>query len=311
MSNLAFVFPGQGAQYIGMGSDITKNFPACNKIFEQASYALGFDIKDMIFNGSEETLEITENTQPSVLTASMVCLQPLIEAGIKPDVTAGLSLGEYTALTYSGALSLKDALIIVRKRGKYMQEAVPVGTGTMAAIIGLDNDLIVKLCEEASNVGIVEAVNFNCPGQVVISGEVKAVEKAVELCKSKGARRAVVLPVSAPFHSSLLVNAGEKLACELEKIELGKLNIPVISNVTADYIDNPEEIKELLIKQVSSPIYWENSIRRMIGDGIDTFVEIGPGRVLSGFLRKIDKNVTALNIQDMNSLDNTLNILSN
>jgi len=311
MSNLAFVFPGQGAQYIGMGSDITKNFPACNKIFEQASYALGFDIKDMMFNGSEETLEITENTQPTVLTASMVCLQPLIEAGIKPDVTAGLSLGEYTALTYSGALSLKDALIIVRKRGKYMQEAVPVGTGTMAAIIGLDNDLIVKLCEEASNVGIVEAVNFNCPGQVVISGEVKAVEKAVELCKSKGARRAVVLPVSAPFHSSLLVNAGEKLACELEKIELGKLNIPVISNVTADYIDNPEEIKELLIKQVSSPIYWENSIRRMIGDGIDTFVEIGPGRVLSGFLRKIDKNVTALNIQDMNSLDNTLNILSN
>jgi len=310
MRKLSFIFPGQGAQYIGMGSGIAKNYSACNGIFEQASDALAFDIKDMIFNGSEETLEITENTQPSVLTASIVCLQPLIEAGIKPNVTAGLSLGEYTALTYSGALSFKDALVLVRKRGKYMQEAVPLGTGTMAAIIGLDNNLIIKLCEKASSEGIVEPVNFNCPGQVVISGEVKAVEKAVELCKSEGAKRAVILPVSAPFHSSLLANAGEKLACELENIELGELKIPVISNVTADYIGNSEEIKELLKRQVSSPVFWEDTIRKMISDGIDTFVEIGPGRVLSGFTRKIDKNVTVLNIQDIKSLDNALNILN-
>jgi [acyl-carrier-protein] S-malonyltransferase len=263
----------------------------------------------MIFEGDEETLKITENTQPAVLTASLACLQPLLEAGIKSNVTAGLSLGEYTALVYSGALNFKEAVALVKKRGKYMQEAVPEGTGTMAAIIGLDNDDVINACNEASKEGIVEPANFNCPGQVVLSGEVGAIEKAAQICKEKGAKRAIVLSVSAPFHSSMLKGAGEKLSIELESLETGELNIPVISNVTADYIKSPENIKELLIRQVSSPVLWEDSIRRMITDGIDTFVEIGPGKVLSGFVKKIDKTATVINIENMDTLNNALAVL--
>lgn len=310
MSKIAFIFSGQGAQYVGMGKDIVENYPSSKKIFEKASEALGFDVEEMIFNGDDETLKITENTQPAILTTSIACLQPLLENGIKADVVAGLSLGEYTAHVASGTFSFEDAVRIVKKRGKFMQEAVPIGIGTMAAIIGLEREDVIDCCRKASEIGIVEPANFNCPGQIVISGHTAAVEKAVELAKEKGAKRSVVLAVSAPFHSSLMKPAGEKLRTELEKINLNRMQIPVISNVTGEYIRSEEDIKDLLIRQVSSPVLWEDSVNRMIKDGVNIFVEIGPGKVLSGFVKKINKEVMTLNVENMESLNKTLEILA-
>jgi len=310
MSKIAFVFSGQGAQYVGMGKQIAQEYNSADGIFNQASEALGFDVKKMVFEGDEETLKITENTQPAILTTSIACMQPLIEKGIKPDVVAGLSLGEYSAHVAAGTMSFKDAVALVKKRGKYMQEAVPVGVGTMAAILGLDDKDAIECCKSASQVGIVEPANFNCPGQVVIAGEVKAVEKAAELCKEKGAKRAMLLPVSAPFHCSMLKPAGEKLSEELAKIELNEIKIPVVCNATAEYVYDKSLVKELLIKQVSSPVLWEASVKKMIDDGVDIFVEIGPGKVLSGFIKKINKDVRTLNVDDLESLNNTIGELT-
>lgn len=306
MGKLAFLFSGQGAQSVGMGKQIAEAYKSSEAIFDQASEVLGFDIKKMIFEGDDETLKITENTQPCIVTTSIACLQPLLEKGIKPDVVAGLSLGEYSAHVAAGTISIGDAVGLVRKRGKFMQEAVPLGVGAMAAILGLENDKVVEVCKEASSTGIVEPANFNCPGQVVVAGEVKAVEKAIELAKDKGAKRAMMLPVSAPFHCSLLKPAGEKLAAELEKIELKDIKIPVVTNVTAEYILDKSKVKDLLIRQVSSPVYFEESVRKMIDDGVDTFIEIGPGKTLIGFVKKINKDVKTLNVEDLESLNNTL-----
>lgn len=307
MAKIACIFPGQGAQYSGMGKEIAENYGQAMNIFEIASDKLGIDMKKLCFEGSEEDLKKTENTQPSILTTSIAILEVLKLNGITPDVTAGLSLGEYSALVASNAISFADAVAIVKKRGKYMQEAVPMGQGTMAAVLGMEKDQVEECLKMASGDGVVEAANYNCPGQIVIAGHTTAVEKACSILKEKGARRAMLLPVSAPFHTSLLKPAGEKLAEELEQVEVKDLEIPVVANVNAQVIKDKYEIKQLLIEQVSSSVLWEDSVRHMIDDlGVDTFIEVGPGKSLSAFVKKIDKNVAVYNVEDLASLENTI-----
>ena len=309
MGKLAVVFAGQGAQKIGMGKELAENYKVASEVFDEATSALGFDIREMIFNGDEATLMLTENTQPAVVTMSIAALRVLEEKGIKADVVAGLSLGEYSAHVASGTFKFQDAVKLVKKRGKFMQEEVPEGVGAMAAILNMDAETVLECCKEASSEGICEAANFNCPGQIVVSGEVKAVEKCCEIAKEKGAKRAMMLPVSAPFHCSMLEGAGEKLSKELENVEISDMNIPVITNVTAEYVENKDVVKELLKKQVSNSVKWEESVRKMIADGVDTFVEVGPGKTLSGFIKKIDKEIAVYNVEDIASLDKTLEAL--
>lgn len=309
MGKTAFVFAGQGAQKIGMGRELAENYKVADDVFSEACDALGFDIKKMIFEGDEATLMLTENTQPAVVTMSIAAYRVLEAAGVKPDMVAGLSLGEYSAHIASGTMSFADGVRLVKKRGRFMQEEVPEGVGAMAAVLGLNSSEVIDCAKRASEYGICEPANFNCPGQTVVSGEKAAVEKACEIAKKMGAKRAVMLAVSAPFHCSMLKGAGEKLAGELAGVELGKMNIPVITNVTADYVSDISEVKELLKKQVSNSVKWEESVRRMIADGVDTFVEVGPGKALSGFIKKIDKEVAVYNVEDIQSLEKTLEAL--
>lgn len=303
MSKTAFLFSGQGAQYVGMGKELYENSSESRKVFDEADEALGFSISELCFEGSKEELDKTENTQPAILTTSIAALRALEEKGIKADLAAGLSLGEYSALIYSGVFEFKDAVKLVKKRGKYMQEAVPEGKGAMAAVLGLEVEKLKEACVEAGKFGIVEAANFNCPGQIAIAGEVAAVEKAAELAKTAGAKRVVMLSVSGPFHTSMLKPASEKLAAELEKTEVNDLKVPVITNVTGQYIKSKDEIKGLLTKQVMSSVLWEATINRMLSDGVDTFIEIGPGKTLCSFVKKINKSVRTFNIEDVKSLN--------
>ncbi len=309
MMKLAIVFPGQGAQYAGMGKDLSENFSIAEEVFDTANRVLGYDIKKLCFEGPEDELIKTEITQPAILTMSIAAYKVLESKGVKPDVTAGLSLGEYCSLVVSGSLDFKDAVKLVSKRGKYMQDTVPQGMGGMAAVIGLDRATVEHICKEAADTGVVEPANINCPGQIVISGELKAINRASLLAKEKGAKRVINLSVSAPFHCSLLKPAGEKLSTDLEGVEFKHLSVPVITNVTGEYIKDECEIRDLLIRQVSNPVLWEDSIRLMLKDGVDTFIEVGPGRALSGFIKKIDKDVSIFNVENMNTLDNTLEAL--
>ncbi len=309
MGKIAFIFPGQGAQYVGMAQEIHTFSPNAKKVFDEADEALGFSVTDMIFSGDDETLKITENTQPTILTASVACAQPLLEAGIKPFMTAGLSLGEYGAHVLAGTFSFKDAVKLVRKRGKLMQETVPVGEGAMAALLGLSREDVLTVCQKAGEVGVVEPANFNCPGQIVVAGAANAVAEAVKVATEMGAKRAMLLNVSAPFHCSLLEPAGRLLAKELEAVEVKKPEIPVVSNVTGNSIGESEDVKELLVRQVSSSVRWEDCVKTMLEAGVDTFVEIGPGKTLSGFIKKIDKSVKTLNVEDKASLEATLTAL--
>ncbi len=306
MIKLACIFPGQGAQYPGMGKEIAENYRQAMDIFDKASERLGINMKKLCFEGDEEELKKTENTQPSILTTSIAILEVLKLNGIIPHVTAGLSLGEYSALVASNAINFEDAVALVKKRGRYMQEAVPAGEGTMAAVMGLQKDEVTECLKMASGYGVVEPANFNCPGQVVIAGHTKAVEKACALLKERGAKRAMLLPVSAPFHSSLLKPAGEKLADILDFVKVKKTEVPVVSNVNAQIIKDEYEIKKLLVDQVSSSVLWEDSVRNIIGMGVDTFIEVGPGRTLSAFVKKIDKSINTYNVEDIESLESTI-----
>ncbi len=302
MKRVAFIFPGQGSQYIGMGKEFYENFSVAREVFEEANDSLHFSISSLCFQGPEETLKLTENTQPAILAVSIAALKVLQnENGVNPQLTAGHSLGEYSALVASGSLTFADAVRIVRLRGRFMQEAVPVGEGAMAAILGMEREEVEKLCQEASSGEVLSPANFNCPGQIVISGHSKAVQRAIEKVKQEG-KKAVLLPVSAPFHSPLMEPAGARLQKELNGVPISDLKVPVVTNVEAEVNTSKERVKALLVAQVSSPVRWEESMRRMVEEKIEKSLEIGPGKVLSGLMKRIDPRIETANVEDLKTL---------
>ena len=303
MGKTAFIFPGQGSQYVGMGKELAEHFPVAQETFAEVNEALGIDLQRLCFHGPEAELKLTANTQPSILTVSIAAFRVLKkEVGWQADYLAGHSLGEFSALVAAGAMSFPDAVRIVRMRGQFMQEAVPVGEGGMAAVLGLEREKVEELCRQAAQGEVLTPANFNSPGQIVISGNLKAVERAIALAPGMGAKRAVPLPVSAPFHSPLMEPAGKRLGAELARIEISDLAAPVVSNVEAEPNTAKDRVRDLLIRQVSSPVRWEDSVKRMIELGVGRFVEIGPGKVLVGLLRRIDGTSQAFNLEDLASL---------
>ncbi|WP_339189180.1 ACP S-malonyltransferase [Bacillus sp. FSL M8-0025] len=304
MSKIAFLFPGQGSQFIGMGKELYEQVPAAKRLFDEADETLETKLSSLIFEGDAEELTLTYNAQPALLTTSIAVLEKFKESGITPDFTAGHSLGEYSALVAAGALSFKDAVYTVRKRGEFMNEAVPAGEGAMAAILGMDAEALKQVTDKVTEEGnLVQLANLNCPGQIVISGTAKGVELASELAKENGAKRAIPLEVSGPFHSELMKPAAEKLKEVLDACDIKDADVPVISNVSADVMTEKADIKEKLIEQLYSPIRFEESINKLIAEGVTTFIEIGPGKVLSGLVKKVNRRLKTIAVSDPETIE--------
>jgi [acyl-carrier-protein] S-malonyltransferase len=302
----AFLFPGQGAQAVGMGKALAEAVPAAGQVFEEADRVLGMRLASLCFEGPEEELKLTANTQPAILATSVAALRALEERGAKADFVAGHSLGEYSALVAAGSLKLEDALRVVRQRGLFMQEAVPAGEGAMAALIGGDIESVNSLCREASHLGVCAPANINSPGQIVIAGHRSAVEHAVRIAKDKGVRRAVLLAVSAPFHCELMKPAAERLAPVLDEIEFFDLNVPLVTNVDATVITSGSLARASLVRQISSPVRWSDSVELLLAEGVTRFIEIGPGKVLSGMIRRMSRDCEVLNVDSPETLEETV-----
>jgi [acyl-carrier-protein] S-malonyltransferase len=302
----AFLFPGQGSQAVGMGKDLFERFPVARQTFEEADQSLGKNLSQLCFEGPEEQLRLTENTQPAILTVSVAAWRVLDQKGIRPAFVAGHSLGEYSAHVAAGTVSFADAVRTVRNRGKYMQEAVPVNTGAMAAILGMSLDAVGAVCGDAAQGQVCEPANINSPDQIVISGHAGAVERAVKLAQERGAKRAILLQVSAPFHCSLMKPAQERLAVDLQQLEFSAPKIPVVCNVYAKPVEDAESSREVLVRQVTGSVNWSDSMQLLISRGVQTFVEVGPGKVLCGLMRQIDRSKKCLNVEDEVSLQKTL-----
>ncbi len=302
---IAFIFPGQASQYVGMGKDFFNSYKESRAIYEKADQTLGFPLSSLCFEGTDKEVQITTNTQPAILTTSIAAWTLLRDSGVKPDYVAGHSLGEYSALVAAESLSFEHAVSLVRKRGQYMQEAVPVGEGAMAAIIALERSKVEKICQQVGE--RVQPANYNSPIQIVISGTREGIDKAMELALQEGAKRATLLPVSAPFHSKLMLPAQERLQVDIDKTIFHPLLIPLVTNVDAKIIHTPQEAMDSLIRQVTSPVRWEDSMRHLITQGVSIFVEVGPGRVLSNLIKRIDKGIKTFNIEDKATLNSFLN----
>ena len=310
MTNLAFLFPGQGSQQAGMGRDLWENFPAARETLQEADEALGFPLSRLCFEGPAEALQLTANTQPAILACSVAAYRVLAQQGITPSSVAGHSLGEYSALVAAGSLHFADALRIVRHRGQYMQEAVPVGTGGMAALLGISLERVEELCRAAADGEVVAPANINTPVQIVVAGHIGAVRRVMEKALAAGAKRALPLPVSAPFHCSLMLPARQRLAPELEALPFQDLRFPLVNNVRAEEVREGPEARRGLLDQIPAPVLWEQSIRRLRALGAERFVEVGPGRVLTGLMRQIESGVLAVNVEDGKSLEKTLAALA-
>lgn len=308
-AGIGLVFPGQGSQSVGMGKALCDAHPTLKQVYEEASWVLGYDSAALCFEGPAERLNLTENTQPALLVSSIAALRTLDSVGLKPLAVAGHSLGEYSALVAAGGLSFRDAVGLVQKRGRYMSEAVPPGTGQVAALLGLTPEVVREVCREASTVGVVAAANFNSPGQVVIAGEKAAVERAIELAKGKGCKKAIPLPVSVPVHTPLMQTAADRLAKDLVAVQWADLKMPLINNAEAQPISRAIDIQPSLVRQLPSSVLWEDSVHAMAKMGVTTFIEVGPGTVLTGLIKRILPEATLLNVNDPKSLNATLQAL--